>query len=49
MKYDFTEQEVDALISLIDLAIKAGGLRVAENGIVLTKKLQNPIKEEEKV
>ena len=46
MRYELSEQEVNALKALIDLAIKAGGLQVAETGIVLVKKLSAPIKEE---
>jgi len=48
MKFELNEQEVRGLKVLIDLAIKAGGLQVAEAGVVLNKKLDNPIKEEVK-
>lgn len=46
MRYDFTEREVNVLKELLNLAVKAGGLAVAEAGVVLVKKLDNPIKEE---
>jgi hypothetical protein len=46
MRYDFSEQEVAVLRQLIDLAIKAGGIQVAEAGLTLFKKLGNPIREE---
>jgi hypothetical protein len=46
MKFELTEQERNVLQQLIDLAIKAGGLKVAEAGVVLAKKLESPIKEE---
>jgi len=45
MKYEFNEQEVKALKGLIDIAIKAAGIQVAEAGVVLSKKLDNPITE----
>ncbi len=38
---EFNLQEANVLIQLIDLAIKAEGLKVAEAGIVLTKKIQD--------
>jgi len=40
MTVDFTEQERIALIQLIDLAVKAGGLNVADAALVLAKKLK---------
>jgi len=40
---EFTEGEINALLQLIDIAIKAGGLNVAEAGTVLAKKLGQPI------
>jgi hypothetical protein len=35
-----TPQESNVLVQLIDLAIKAGGIQVAEAGIVLVKKIE---------
>jgi hypothetical protein len=35
----FTPQEYDALMDLIDLGVKAGGLKVATNAAVLGQKL----------
>jgi hypothetical protein len=37
---NFVEQEVNALLQLIDLAIKSGGLQVSEAGSFLAKKLR---------
>lgn len=33
-----TEQEINALLRLIDIAVKAQGIQVAEAGVVLFKK-----------
>ena len=38
-KYELSEQEVNALIDFIDIGLKAGGLRVANNGLILATKL----------
>ena len=46
MKFEFSEQEVRVLASLIDIAVKSGGMQVAEAGVILSKKLANPIKED---
>lgn len=35
----FSEEEKNALIQLIDGAVRAGGLQVAENGAVLARKI----------
>lgn len=43
----FTEQEIQALIQLIDIAVKGAGLNVAEVAVVLTKKLQAPVAKKE--
>lgn len=39
IKVEFSKEEVQALLQLIDMAVKTGGLNVAEAGIVLAKKL----------
>ena len=36
---EFTDGEINALVQLIDIAIKAGGLNVAQAGAVLAQKL----------
>lgn len=36
---EFSEGEINALVQLIDLAVKAGGLNVAQAGAVLAQKL----------
>ena len=40
VKLEITEQQAGALVQLIDLAIKAGGLNVAEAALFFTKLLQ---------
>ena len=45
----FTEAEASAAVQLIDIAVKQGGLNVAEAGLVLSKKFQEAFKKEEKV
>lgn len=37
---DFTDEEVNALCALLDIAVKAGGINVAEAAVYLTKKLR---------
>lgn len=37
---EYTAAEMQALGQLLDLAVKAGGLSVAEPALVITKKLQ---------
>lgn len=41
MKVEFTPQEAQVLINMIDIAVKATGLQAAEAAVVLTKKLQD--------
>ena len=36
---EMNEQEKSALMALMDLAVKAGGMQVAEAALVLTKKV----------
>lgn len=43
---EFTKQEAIALLQLIDAAVKATGMQGAEAGVVLTKKIQEAMKEE---
>ena len=38
-KIELTEEEIQVTIQLIDIAIKSGGLNVAEAGSILAKKL----------
>lgn len=44
---EFTEQEASATLQLIDLAVKSGGMQVAEAGVVISKKLQDAFKPKE--
>ena len=39
MTIDFTQEECTALIQLIDLAVKSGGLNVAQAGVHLAEKI----------
>ena len=39
----FTEQEINVLNQLIDVAIKAIGLQGAEAGVILSKKLNEAV------
>lgn len=42
-----TEQEKTVLLQLIDLAVKAGGLNVAEAALILSKKINEQQDKEE--
>ncbi len=46
VKLEITEQQAGALVQLIDLAIKAGGLNVAEAGVFFTKLIQPQLQSE---
>ncbi len=41
MKLEFTDQEAQVLLQLLDLAVKAGGLQVSEAALVIAKKVQD--------
>ncbi|MCC7514529.1 MAG: hypothetical protein IT212_07535 [Bacteroidia bacterium] len=43
---ELTQQEADALIHLIDLAVKSTGLMHAEAGVVFLKRIQEVFREE---
>lgn len=47
-RIDLTEQERAALLRLIDVAVKGGGLSVAEAAVVLAKKIEAAEKVETK-
>lgn len=49
MKIEFTPVEAQATIDLIDIAVKAAGMKVAEAGLVLTRKIQLALQEEQHV
>ena len=40
IQIELSEQEANALIELINLAVKSGGLNVAQAGFVLASKVQ---------
>jgi hypothetical protein len=41
---EFTTEEVRAALALCDIAVKAGGLQVAEAGLVIARKLDVALK-----
>ena len=43
---EFSEQEINTIIQLLDLATKAGGLQVAQAALAIVAKLQAPPKAE---
>lgn len=43
MTIELTEQEAQALLGLLDVAVKAGGLQVAQHAIPLALKVQAAI------
>lgn len=47
-KFEFTDVEIQALIKLIDSAVRHDGLNAATNAVLLTQKLTNPIQEPKK-
>lgn len=48
MKLELTKEEAQALVALIDLAVKSGGLQVASAALVITKKIDDAAKESSK-
>lgn len=49
IKIEFTKEQIQAQIQLNDIAVKAGGLQVAEAAVVLSKILQAGLEEPEPV
>ena len=47
MRLTLTEQEKQTLLQLIDLAVKAGGLPVAEESAAIAKKIARPEPQQE--
>lgn len=45
MQIEYNNEEAQIAINLYDLAVKAGGLQVAGNALLLTKKIQDAYKE----
>lgn len=43
IKLSLTQNEVDALLQLIDVAIKAQGLQISEAGTFLAKKITDQV------
>jgi len=48
MKIEFTTEEAQALVRLIDIAIKAAGLAVAQPGFVLAQRIEQAAQDEKK-
>lgn len=48
MTLDLSNDEANVLVQLLDVAVKAGGLANAENGLFFVKKLQAAAQEEAK-
>lgn len=46
MKIELTNEEANALANLLDIAVKAGGLRSANAALVIFQKLEAAAKEE---
>jgi len=49
MKFEFSDREVAVLKTLINLAVKAGGLQVAEAAVVLNRRLDSPLTDSKEV
>lgn len=47
MKIDLTIDEANALINLIDIAVKAGGLQVAAPAVALMQKIKDAAEKKE--
>lgn len=47
-KVELSMEEVQTLASLIDIAVKANGIRVAESAVYFIKKLENAVNETNK-
>lgn len=43
IQVSFTEQELNVLNQLIDIAVKAAGLQAAEAAVILSKKLADAV------
>ena len=48
MNIELNEQEANALIQLIDMAVKSSGLYAAEAGLTLSRKIQAAAEAEKK-
>ncbi len=47
IKVEFTEAEANTLANLIDMAVRANGVRVAADAVALIQKLQDAAKPQE--
>jgi hypothetical protein len=48
MKIELTNEEANALAELLDVAVKAGGIRVAPAALAIMQKMQKAANSEEK-
>lgn len=48
IKIELTKEEMQALVGLIDMAVKSGGLQVANAALVLIKKIEDSAKAADK-
>ena len=48
IKIELTKEEMQALVGLIDMAVKSGGLQVANAALVLIKKIEASAKAADK-
>ena len=46
IKLSLQENEVNALLQLIDIAVKSRGLEIAEAGVIVANKIQDQAKEQ---
>lgn len=46
IKLSLQENEVNALLQLIDIAVKSRGLEIAEVGVIVANKIQDQAKEQ---
>ena len=48
MKIEYTKEEAQGLLQIIDLAVKANGLQIAQAAAFLAEKIARAIQDEEK-
>lgn len=47
IKIEFTQEEAIALLQLVDIAVKSGGMKVAQASVVLYNKISDHLPKEE--
>ena len=48
IKLELTEQKAQALVELLDIATKSGGIQVAKMAVILVDDILNAVKESQK-